>query len=246
MVAVSGLGVFLAGPAQPYGVSVFVDPMREEFSWSRSQISIAYSVATLIGALAVIVSGRLLDRVGHRLFLSFAALGFGAALTMMSFVDGLASLTVGYALLRGFGIGALLLDSRTLASQWFVRRRGRVLSLVAIGGSLSLALVPLANTFLIERFNWRDAWRIDAIIVVIVLVPVAAIAVRNRPEDIGQQPDGIAETPRSQDAAAPRWSAEVDWEPRDAIRTRTFWLLLGASMVPGLLSPPSTSTRSRS
>lgn len=31
MVLIAGIGVFLAGPAQTYGVSVFVDPMLDEF-----------------------------------------------------------------------------------------------------------------------------------------------------------------------------------------------------------------------
>ncbi len=66
MVLIAGCGVFLAGPAQTYGVSVFVDPMRDEFGWSRSLISTAYAIATLAGAGAVMVSGRLLDHFGHR------------------------------------------------------------------------------------------------------------------------------------------------------------------------------------
>lgn len=179
MVAVAGLGVFLAGPAQTYGVSVFVDPMRDEFGWSRSLISTAYAMATLIGALFVVASGRLLDRFGHRAVLTGTAIGFGGALISMGSIGGPISLTLGYAALRGFGIGALLLASRTLASQWFVRRRGRALGLVALGGSLSLALLPLTNNALIEHIGWRAAWRVDALVIWLVLLPIVAIAVRN-------------------------------------------------------------------
>ena len=235
MVMVAGLGVFLAGPAQTYGVSVFVDPMQAELGWSRSLISTAYAIATLIGAGAVVVAGRLLDRFGHRAVLTATAAAFGGALMAMSAIVSPLTLVFGYSLLRGFGIGALLLASRTLAAQWFVRRRGRALSLVALGGSLSLALVPLANDLLIERFGWRAAWRIDALIIWLVLLPVVAVAVRNRPEDIGQRPDGwLPDTPTDA-GPVPDDAAETPWEPRQAMGTRTFWLLLGASTVPGLI-----------
>ena len=234
MVLIAGIGVFLAGPAQTYGVSVFVDPMLHEFGWSRSLISTAYAVATLIGAGAVMLFGRLLDRAGHRAVLTATAIGFGGALMAMSAIEGPLTLALGYSLLRGFGIGGLLLASRTLAAQWFERRRGRALSLVTLGGSLSLAVVPLANDLLIERFGWRAAWRIDAVVIWLVLLPVVALFVRGRPEDVGQRPDG---TPAAAalGTAMTGESSEPAWEPRQAIRTRTFWLLLGASMVPGLI-----------
>ena len=234
MVLIAGIGVFLAGPAQTYGVSVFVDPMQQEFGWSRSLISTAYAVATLVGAGAVVLFGRLLDRFGHRAVLTAAAIGFGAALIAMSAVAGPLTLALGYALLRGFGIGGLLLASRTLAAQWFERRRGRALSLVALGGSLSLALVPLANDLLIERFGWRAAWRIDALVIWLALLPIVALFVRGRPEDVGQRPDGILTTPTEDEASTEGLLAPA-WEPQQAIRTRTFWLLLFASMVPGLI-----------
>jgi MFS family permease len=231
MVAVAALGVFLAGPAQTYGVSVFVDPMRDEFGWSRSLVSLSYSVATLIGACAVFVTGRLLDRYGHRVLLTGTALAFGAALLAMSAVDGSWSLALGFAFLRATGIGALLLTSRTLAAQWFSRRRGRALSLVALGGSLSLALVPVANDLLIDAAGWRDAWRINGLVIWLALVPVAAIVVRGRPEDVGQLPDGQTVLAAEMDSFA-----EVTWAPAQAIRTTSFWILLGASLVPGLVN----------
>ncbi|MDF3041373.1 MAG: transporter [Thermomicrobiales bacterium] len=234
MVLIAGIGVFLVGPAQTYGVSVFVDPMLDEFGWSRGLISTAYAAATLIGAGAVMVFGRLLDRFGHRVVLTGAAIGFGGALLAMSVVDGPLTLTLGYALLRGFGIGGLLLASRTLAAQWFERRRGRALSLVALGGSLSLALVPLASDLLIEHVGWRAAWRIDALVIWLVLLPTVALFVRGRPEDVGQHPDGVL-TMATEDAASTGGPLDLAWEPYQAIRTRAFWLLLFASMVPGLI-----------
>jgi MFS family permease len=232
MLLIAALGVYLAGPAQTYGVSVFVDPMLASFGWSRSLISSSYAVATLVGAGGVLLTGRLLDRYGHRKVLAGAACGFGLSMVVMGAVSDPLTLTLGLSLLRGFGIGALLLASRTLVSQWYVARRGRGLSLVAIGGALSLATVPAANGWLIEQVGWRLTWWINALSIWLLFLPLAAWLVRDRPEQVGQLPDGrsplLTET-RSSDGG------ELAWQPNAAVRTRTFWLLLLASMVPGLV-----------
>jgi len=215
MILIAGLGVFLAGPAQTYGVAVFVDPILADFGWSRSVISSAYAVGTLVGAGGVLLTGRLLDRFGHRRVLSVSALGFGGALVAMSRITDPWTLALGFALVRGFGIGAVLLASRTLVSQWYVRRRGQALSLVAVGGALSLALVPAANTFLITHLGWRTAWQLNALIIWLSLVPIATLFVRDRPEQVGQLPDGRTLTTNA-DASTAIPLLETAWHPRDA------------------------------
>jgi MFS family permease len=232
MILIAGLGVFLAGPAQTYGVAVFVDPILADFGWSRSVISSAYAFGTLVGAGGVLLSGRLLDRFGHRRVLTAAALGFGLALVAASGIANPLTLALGFALLRGFGIGAVLLASRTLVLQWYVRRRGQALSLVAVGGALSLALVPATNAVLIDHLGWRATWQVNAL-VILLLAPIAALFVRDRPEVVGQFPDG---QPSSITLAGVASSdTEVAWQPHQALRTRVFWLLVGSSIVPGLI-----------
>jgi MFS family permease len=233
MILIAGLGVFLAGPAQTYGVAVFVDPMLEEFGWSRSVISTAYAFGTLVGAGGVVLSGRLLDRFGHRNVMTAAGLCFGAALVVMSLTANPVTLALGFALLRGAGIGAVLLASRTLVSQWYVRRRGRALSLAAVGGALSLALVPATNTLLIDMLGWRTTWQLNALVIWLVFVPTVALFVRDRPEQIGQFPDGRPFSPA--DGTATPDALDFAWRPAEAMRTRVFWLLVGASIVPGFV-----------
>lgn len=232
MLLIAAWGVFLAGPAQTYGVAVFVDPMLAAFGWSRSLISTAYAIATLVGAGGVILTGRLLDRYGHRWVLAWAAFGYAISLVVMGSVADPLTLTLGLSLLRGFGIGALLLASRTLVPQWYVRRRGRALGFVAVGGALSLALVPVANGWLIGRYGWRVAWWVDAIAVFLLFLPLAAWLVRDRPEQVGQHPDGL---PPPSPSGSVAHGDEPAWRPGQALRTRPFWLLLGASTVPGLV-----------
>jgi len=109
MLALASLAVFLSGPAQTYGVSVFIDPILAEFGWSRSLISTLYSIATLAGAIPMILIGRQIDRVGNRLIMTIAALLFGLSLLWLSVVSGPLLVLLGLAVLRTFGSGVLTL-----------------------------------------------------------------------------------------------------------------------------------------
>jgi len=237
---VAGLAAFLSGPAQTYGVSPFVEPMLAELGWSRSLFSTAYSVGTLASAGALLLVGRQIDRWGSRLILSLATIGFGAALLLLSVVGGAAGLLIGFALLRTCGSGVLGLGTRTLIPFWFVRHRGRAFSLLGLAGSLSLAAVPPVNQLLIEAFGWRGAWRIDALVIWLVLLPAVAFVIRNRPEEIGQLPDGVRREAPVGDGgtelgSAPGPDADDGLSLRAASRTPAFWGLIGASAVPSLV-----------
>ena len=117
ILAMASLAIFLSGPGQTYGVSVFIDPMLAEFGWSRSLISTTYSIATLLSAIPLVIIGRQIDRVGNRIVLTIAAILSGLALIGLSRVSGPLGLLVGFAFLRTFGSGVLTLSSRTLTAR---------------------------------------------------------------------------------------------------------------------------------
>lgn len=231
MLLVACLAVFLSGPAQTYGVSVFVDPMINDLGWSRSLFSTLYSVGTLASAGALVLVGRQIDRLGNRIIISVAALLFGGALFLLSAVNSLVMLLIGFGLLRTFGSGVLTLAARTLVPNWFHSRAGRAFSLIGLAAMLSQALIPLFNNAMIVSIGWCDAFRVNALIMWLLLLPIVAVVLRNRPSDIGQVPDGIP-------PEAPLPGASDDESGitlHAALRSVTFWSLIGASVVPSLV-----------
>jgi MFS family permease len=232
VLTVAGLAVFLSGPAQTYGVSAFVDPMLNDLGLSRSLFSTIYSIGTLASAGALLLVGRQIDRVGNRLVMALAAVGFTIALLILSMVTGPILLLIGFSLLRSCGSGILTLGSRTLVPHWFVRNRGRAFSLIGLAGTLSLAIVPPVNNLLINAIGWQTAWRIQALVMGLVLLPAIILVIRDRPEDIGQRADGEpVATEGSASAAAPEEGLTL----RQAWRLPAFWGLLGAGLVPSLV-----------
>jgi MFS family permease len=234
MLGIASLTLFLSTPAQTYGFSVFIDPMLAEFGWSRSLISSAYTIATLISAGVVLIGGNLIDRFGHRRVMAATTVVYAIALVSMGSVASPFSLVVAFTLLRGSGSSVLTLTGRTLVSQWFVRRRGRAISVVNLGKMLGMGLLPPVTAVLISHLGWRDAWRLNGLMVA-ALIPIALLLVYSRPEDLKQFPDGDRPLAEENTAAAAA-PVERSWTLREALQTRTMWLLLSLNIVPATIT----------
>jgi cyanate permease len=83
---------------------------------------------------------------------------------------------------------------------------------------------------MIKRFGWRTTFLSIAILVLLFSVILPAIFIKNKPQDIGQQPDG-PDRPEadSQAKLLPQKAAyktPVDFTAAEAMRTRALWLLI--------------------
>jgi MFS family permease len=229
IVMVSALTMFFSGPGQSNSVSVFVDSYIEEFGWSRTMVSGMYSTGTLIAGLLMGGVGGIFDRLGHRKSTTAVAILFGIACFWMSRVESIVMLFVGFFLIRLLGQGSMGLSSSTLVPQWFVSKRGVALSLVSLGGVLMSVILPPVNTWLIKVYGWRTSWNVWAVLLCAIMAPVAFIFIRNRPEEVGLLPDNAKVDYTRYDVEFD--SKEESWTVREALGTRSFWLLLVPNVV---------------
>ncbi len=224
ILAVAALGLFASGPGQSRTFSVFVRPMAEDLGISHALIASAYGVATLVAALCLPSMGRLVDRFGSRRMTAVVVLLLGAACIAFGAVRGLIWLTAGMAALRFLGQGSLMLSCVHLVSQWFTRRRGFALGLMALGFAASMAAHPPLGQYLVETIGWRRAWVVLGLLTWVVMLPPVLLLVYDRPEDRGLAPDG--DVPRS---VEPRPGA-IPPAPmsgltlRQALATSTFYI----------------------
>ena len=101
----------LTGPGQTVGVSVFVDHFIADLGMSRSQVSTAYLVGTLLAALGLPMVGERIDSHGVRRVMTQVGFAFGIALIAMAGVQGFVTLTIGFIAIRLLGQGSLTLVS---------------------------------------------------------------------------------------------------------------------------------------
>ena len=180
--------VFLSAGTFFYGFSLLVAPLTEEFGWSRASISIGFSLRTELGGIAAPVVGFAVDRMGvRRITLAgvfIVALGF----VLMSRMDSLLFFYVSVIVIAIGMSGTGGPNASTVISHWFRRQRGRALGLMTLGGGAG-GLSAIVFAGLISSFGWRDALVIVAVVQLLICVPLA-LSIRNKPADLGLEPDG--------------------------------------------------------
>jgi MFS family permease len=223
VLAVAGLGIFASGPGQSHIFSVFNSLIADDLGISVSSVSTAYGLATLMAAFGLPYVGVLIDRHGPRRVLIGVAIGLGLACLGFSQVTGVITLGIGFAALRFLGQGSLMLGCNNVVAQWFNVRRGFALSLMALGFALSVAVHPPLAQWLISLSDWRTAWIWLGIMTWVVLLPAVYLAIHDRPESLGLNPDG-AEDPSDGTTPVQRGS-DFGMTRAQAMRTSTFWII---------------------
>ena len=232
IVAVGILATFASGPGQSYGFAVFIDSIIADTGISRTGLATIYALGTGLSAAMVFTVSRLADRYGARITLIAAATGLGLACLAMSQARAALLVFVTFAALRALGQGPMTINSTLLVAQWFVRRRGRAMAIVALGFPASVAVLPPVSRLLIEAIGWRQAYAVLGILVWLLVLPGVIAFVRERPEDLGLFPDG-ASSPPAHEGATPLDSSGPD--TRRLMTSPRFWLLAISLATPSLV-----------
>lgn len=210
--------------------SVFIPRWTEEFGWSRTAISGAFSFGTVAAALAGPLVGRALDRYGGRLVMGGGGLLMAASVAGLGFVGSLVGLYAALVVARTALMSIQNLGGHTVIANWFVQRRAFATAVAVNGSRLGLGLWPLLGAALIAAMGWREAlWMVGALMALLSFFPLMAIVSR-QPEDVGLHPDGRPPVHARADQPRQQVRTEHEWRPREAVRTRAFWLLLFAHM----------------
>ena len=229
----------MSSPGQTYVVSIFIESFIADLGISRSLVSTLYTLGTLVGSFVLPMVGYQLDRHGARLIVVLITALFGFACIYMGYVQNAFMLGLGFIALRMLGQGSLGLVCTNIINQWWVRRRGMVMGISGMAGSLiSLGGFPNLINWLLPIYGWRSTYIFLGIILVFVMTPLAFIFFRNHPEDYGLQPDGGASgifRSRKRKQVPTGWT-EVHWTLGQAMHTSVFWILVGSLSAISMLS----------
>src|SRR5262245_48252359 len=180
VVAVSSVGLFFHfGSLLVNAFGVFLTTLCDEFQWSRGQVSLAFTLATLTAMLTMPLTGWLTDRFGARRPILFCMMAFGALYASLSFLTpNLWRLYVVFLLLGLVGPGTSAAPHASLISRWFTERRGLALGLAMCGTAIGGVIWPWASQSLLDRFGWRNAYAISGGAVLLIAVPLLVLSLK--------------------------------------------------------------------
>ncbi|WP_435156268.1 MFS transporter [Amycolatopsis sacchari] len=225
-VALVGAAGFRAAP------SVLIDPLHDEFGWSRGTISAAVSVNLILYGLISPFAAALMERFGMRRVVVGALVLVAAGSGLTVFMNASWQLLLCWGVLVGTGTGSMALAFvATVTSRWFVRHRGLVSGvLTAAGAAGQLVFLPLIAA-LAEGSGWRSASLVVAF-AALAVVPLVLVFLHDHPSDVRTTAYGAVEAeekPAPTHGTARRALTVL----RDAAKTRVFWLLAGGFAICG-------------
>ncbi|MCU4654449.1 MFS transporter [Roseibacterium sp. SDUM158016] len=179
------LALSLVGNAGMWAIIVILPAVEAEFGVDRATASLPYTLTMVGFALGNWVIGRWVDRHGVARVLAVAAILMGVAFAGAAAAPNIATLSIlqtaiGFATAASFG--PLIAD----VSQWFLRRRGIAVAIIASGNYLSGALWPLILADILAGPGWRTAYLIIAASAVLIMLPLTLALRRPLPEEAMQ------------------------------------------------------------
>jgi MFS family permease len=225
---------------------VFLPTLCRELGWRRGDVSIAFSAYFMMMSCTAAGAGFFVHKYGARKSIVLGNMLIALGLLALSFISRQWQFVALYAVM-GVGAGfAGYMACNTVATAWFVRKVPLALSVVlGLGGIGGLAGAPFVMA-LINNLSWRTVYLVLSGVLFLCAAVIPGLLVRNKPEELGQAPDGIASpAPGTPGSHAPKpkgiqYVAPVDFTLKQAMATAPFWYMtlfvMGDTFLSSILS----------
>ncbi len=212
--------------------SIFLPYWVKEFDWSRGVISGAQTVSIIISGLAAPMVAIFIMKQGAKRAVVIGNLANVLGLVMLAYQNYIWQLYLANGVIIGLGmsVGGML-AMMTVINNWFVVKRSAALSISMAAMGFSGVVANPALMALIKLVGWRNTYLMMAAAAFLFCVVVPALLLKNRPEDLGQVPDGAVSTSagKMDPVDSPNkklYRTQVDFTAMEAFRTRALWLLV--------------------
>ncbi len=226
----------VASAAFRSSTGVLLEPVSDEFGWSRATVSFAVTVNLVVYGLVAPFAAALMERFGIRRVVAMALVLLAAGMAGTTVMTAEWQLVLFWGLFIGFGAGCMaLVFGAVVAQRWFVERRGLVTGVFSAASATGqLIFLPTIARVTTDQ-GWRQASLLLAVLA-LSIVPLVLLLLRDRPSDVGVEPYGapvgyVEPPPLDDGGVGPGRVALL--RLREASRTRAFWLLAATFFVCG-------------
>ncbi len=225
LVAATTFVILLCAAAVRATPSVIIVPLQNEYGWSRALISGAVSTNLVLYGLVGPFAAAIMQRFGIRRTILIALVVMAAGVALTNLMEAPWQLYACWGVLVGVATGATAsVLGATIVQRWFVARRGLVIGLLTASAATGqLVFLPVMASYVVS-----DGWRPVALVIAVVmlaLIPIVALIMRDRPEDVGALPYGADPAAPPPPRAAGNPLANAIGALRRATHHRDFWLL---------------------
>lgn len=167
----------------------------DQLNISRSAFTLGNTILQGLGIFLSPFISKKLAKGNMHLIQSVGVLVFALAYGSYSF-----STNIIHFYLLSFVLGVTYLTSTVIpismmVTNWFQKKRGLAMSIAMTGIGLGGAVLSPLVTWILENDNlgWRVGYRVLALIMLVIALPVSVFVMRKSPEDKGLKPYGAEE-----------------------------------------------------
>ncbi|ATH94355.1 MFS transporter [Bacillus glycinifermentans] len=202
----------------------FIQPWEEEFSLDRGTISLISMLSFIVYGASQPLIGRLVDKFGPRIILSFSTLLVGLSIFFTYLVTTPWQLFILYGIIASLGVGgASNVASTVIVTNWFNEKRGLAFGIMEAGfGAGQMLLVP-GSLMLIHWFNWKVTVIVLGIFLILIVFPIVLLFLRNDPAEKKLLPIGGANAEETKDEPSGK-AKKVPY--RAVFLNKKFWFLI--------------------
>jgi len=199
-----------------YAWSVFVNPLKEAYSFSTTETQIIFSLALASFAVTMIFAGRWQDRKGPKIVATAGGIIFGLGFVLGGLSQGnFLFMALGIGLVGGIGLGLSYVCPIAACIKFFPDKRGMITGIAVAGfGAGAWVFAKVAESWIstigvLNTFLWLGG-------TFIAMCVIGAQLLNNPPA--GFKPKGYK-------APVAKAKSKQDFEWREMLKMRQFWLL---------------------
>jgi len=220
IVVIAALLIILLHYGTRSSFGVFFKPMLNEFDWTRTLTSGAFTLSMLMQGVGSVIMGRLNDKHGSRVVMTLCGLFLGLGYLLMSLTSGVWHLYLFYGVIIGIGMGGSFVALLSTVARWFVLRRGVMTGIVIAGMGVGTFIVTPISNWLISVYDWRTSYALLGGMVLVISI-LAAQFLRRDPAQMGLVPYGADNGEEISSV-----SAEEGYSLKQAADTMQFWMVM--------------------
>jgi len=193
------------------GLTVFDEALIGEFDWSKATLKFRDFLNLGVAALIIPFMGAIIDKYGVKTTFIFGLILLSICFFSYSYIGSsthmyLVHIVMAFALAAAGTLAAIIMVSQRIDGD----NRGKAIGITLAGTSLGGYFMPRIGGYLLEEFGWRQAFRYEAILPLILLVFVVLFL---------NSSDKFTSEGKS------KTEDLVELTFNDALKTKRFWLL---------------------
>lgn len=198
-----------------YTWSVFKNALVEQ-GWNNTQASMPYTITIITLSIALLIAGRIQDKIGPKRVLMTGTLFAGLGMVLASLSLTPINLNLSFGVITGGGIGFAYACLNPTAMKWFhSSQKGMVNGLLATAfGLAAIYLAPLTS-YLIDIYGLELSLRYLGMGLIIIAFPLAC-SITNPPADYQAQGKTVQKN---------QATSQNNYAWREMLATKQFYLL---------------------